>query len=363
MGLEPSYYCSQECFKALWKLHKLCHKKKEEKAESGFKYTGPLRPFPYSFAGQRKVPDHIKRPDYAKTGQPNTSKQQAYNQIPVYGAEDIELIRESCRIARGAIDAGHAAVAPGVTTEEIDRVVHEYIIGQDAYPSPLNYFKFPRSCCTSVNECICHGIPDTRPLEEGDIINLDISVYKNGFHADMNETYCVGKVSESSLELVQATYDSLMKSIEQCKPGNMYKNCGNIISNHVEPLGYSVVRTYMGHGVGQMFHQAPQVPHYRNNKAVGFMRAGHVFTIEPMINQGVWKDVTWNDKWTSVTADGQRSAQFEHTILITEDGCEVLTAPTKDSPPLEFIEQLKAIQKEREQADAKEQEANDAKGD
>ena len=128
-----------------------------------------------------------------------------------------------------------------------------------------------------------------------------------------------------------------MKAIAYCKPGNMYKQCGNIISGHVEPLGYSVVRTYTGHGVGGMFHQAPQIPHYKNNKAVGFMKPGHVFTIEPMINQGVWKDLTWNDKWTSVTADGQRSAQFEHTILITENGCEILTAPTKDSPPLEFM--------------------------
>ena len=159
-----------------------------------------------------------------------------------------------------------------------------------------------------MNECICHGIPDTRPLAEGDIINLDISCYKNGFHADMNETFCVGKVSESSRLLVEATYDSLMKSIEYCKPGAMYRECGNIISQHVEPLGFSVVRSYQGHGTGASFHQAPKVPHYANNKAVGFMKPGHIFTIEPMINAGIWKDVTWNDKWTSTTTDGQRSA-------------------------------------------------------
>jgi len=204
--------------------------------------------------------------------------------IPVYNAEEIKLVRESCRIAREAIDAGHRAVAPGVVTEEIDRIVHEYIISQGAYPSPLNYYNFPRSCCTSINEIICHGIPDLRPLEEGDIINLDISVYKNGFHADMNETFCVGKVSESSRALIEATHTSLEKVIEYCKPGNMYKQCGNIISGHVEPLGYSVVRTYTGHGVGRMFHQAPQIPHYAKNKAVGFMKKGHVFTVEPMIN-------------------------------------------------------------------------------
>lgn len=145
-------------------------------------------------------------------------------------------------------------VKPGVTTEEIDKAVHDYIISQGAYPSPLNYYNFPRSCCTSVNEIICHGIPDTRPLEEGDIINLDISCYKNKFHADMNETYCVGKVSESSRALIEATHTSLMKAIEHCKPGNMYRDLGNIISNHVEPLGYSVVRAYQGHGVGRAFH-------------------------------------------------------------------------------------------------------------
>lgn len=239
----------------MWKMHKMVHQKREEKIESGFKFTGPLRPFPYTFTGHRPVPDHIKKPDYAKTGAPNQSFQQlADKQIPVYGADDIQKIRLACKIARGAVDAGHRAVKVGATTEEIDKVVHEYIISQDAYPSPLNYYKFPRSCCTSVNECICHGIPDTRPLEEGDIINLDVSVYKDGFHADMNETYCVGKVSESSRALIQATYDCLMKSIAYCKPGNMYKQVGNIISGHVEPLGYSVVRTYTGHGVGAMFH-------------------------------------------------------------------------------------------------------------
>jgi methionyl aminopeptidase len=130
-----------------------------------------------------------------------------------------------------------------------------------------------------------------------------------------------------------------MKCIAACKPGEMYRNMGNVIADHVEPLGYQVVRTYQGHGVGAMFHEAPQVPHYRGNKAVGFMKAGHVFTIEPMVNIGTWKDTTWRDAWTSVTVDGQRSAQFEHTLLITEDGCEVLTARTKDSPPLEFLEQ------------------------
>jgi len=146
---------------------------------------------------------------------------------PVHNKEEIALIRKVCAIARGAIDAGHAAVKPGVTTEEIDKIVHDYICENDAYPSPLNYYKFPRSCCTSVNECICHGIPDTWKLVEGDLINLDISCYKLGFHADMNETYIVGKGSESTRALIEATYDSLMKAIKYCKPGNMWREVGN----------------------------------------------------------------------------------------------------------------------------------------
>lgn len=145
----------------------------------------------------------------------------------------------------------------GITTEEIDAAVHEYILSEKAYPSPLNYYNFPRSCCTSVNEIICHGIPDTRPLQEGDIVNLDISVFKDGYHGDLNETFFVGKVGESSKMLVKATYDSLMKAIEYCKPNAMYREIGNIISNVVEPQGLSVVRSYTGHGIGNIFHCAP----------------------------------------------------------------------------------------------------------
>lgn len=218
------------------------------------------------------------------------------------------MIKECASVARDALDLGHKAIAVGVTTEEIDRIVHEFIIENNGYPSPLNYHGFPRSCCTSVNEVICHGIPDTRPLQDGDIVNLDITVFKNGFHVDLNETYLVGNVHESSRQLVETTYESLMKAIAYCKPGAMYREIGNIISGVVEPKGYSVVRSYNGHGVGQVFHSAPHVPHYAKNKAVGFMKPGHVFTIEPMINAGVWKDQTWKDGWTSTTVDGQRSA-------------------------------------------------------
>ena len=148
--------------------------------------------------------------------------------------EEIAIIREACILARRALDVGHRTMGVGVTTEAIDEAVHNFIIENNAYPSPLNYYSFPRSCCTSINEIICHGIPDTRPLNEGDILNIDISLYHKGYHADLNETFCVGKVHESSRALIEATYDSLMKSIEYCAPGKMYRECGNIISNHVE---------------------------------------------------------------------------------------------------------------------------------
>jgi len=166
------------------------------------------------------------------------------NVIPIYNEEEIAGIREACWIGWIALDTAHKACQVGVTTDEIDRIVHECIIEHDAYPSPLNYHKFPKSICTSINEIICHGIPDFRPLESGDIINCDISVYKNGFHADLNETYCIGEVAESSKWLVKAAHDSLMKAIELCKPGTMYRELGNTISNHVEELGFSVVRSY-----------------------------------------------------------------------------------------------------------------------
>lgn len=185
---------------------------------------------------------------------------------------------------------------------------------------------------------VCHGIPDLRPLQDGDICNVDVSVYYKGYHGDLNETFFVGEnIPKSSKELVTNTYNSLMKAIELCKPGVMYREVGNLISKYIEEKGHSVVRTYCGHGCGMMFHCPPTIPHYGRNKAVGIMKEGHIFTIEPMINMGNYKDKLWKDKWTSVTLDGQRSAQFEHQLLITEDGAEVLTARLPTSPPLNLL--------------------------
>lgn len=236
-------------------MHKLFHTKTSAVAENalihadGFAYSGPLRRWKTS--ERRTVPAHIAAPDYAHAGLPVSEMMQARSTvIPVYSLEEIEAMREVNRIGRIVLDTAHRAVKVGVTTDEIDRIVHECILEHDAYPSPLNYHKFPKSLCTSVNEVICHGIPDFRPLEAGDIVNCDISVFKDGFHSDLNETYCVGEVADSSRRLIRAAYDSLQKAIAICKPGTLYREVGNVVSDHVEELGFSVVRTYQGHGIG-----------------------------------------------------------------------------------------------------------------
>jgi methionyl aminopeptidase len=233
-----------------------------------------------------------------------------------------------------------AMVAPGITTEAIDEAVHELTIARGAYPSPLNYHGFPKSCCTSVNEVICHGIPDARRLEQGDIVNVDISVYFKGMHADLNETFLVGEVDQEGKTLVKCAYECLEEGIRACKPGMMVRDIGAFISKRAKQDGFSVVKTYCGHGVGELFHCAPNVPHYAKNKAVGVLKPGMAFTIEPMINVGHWSDVTWPDDWTSTTIDGKRSAQFEHTLLVTETGIEILTGRTEKSVPFWWEKQF-----------------------
>lgn len=296
-----------------------------------FRYTGKLRPAPYG--PQRSVPAHIQRPDYSEDGIPHSEMDyRKYNTIVQLKADEIEKMRVVCRMGREILDAAARAIRPGVTTDELDRIVHEETVKRSAYPSPLNYSHFPRSCCTSVNEVICHGIPDTRPLADGDIVNIDVTVFYGGFHGDLNETYTVGRCDEESLRLINCSRDALAAALEIVRPGTAYKEIGNVIEKLAKARGFSVVKTYCGHGIHQLFHTVPSIPHYAKNKAVGIMKAGHVFTIEPMINVGTWQDETWPDGWTAVTADGKRSAQFEHTILVTEDGCEVLTKPLPDSP-------------------------------
>lgn len=297
------------------------------KSFEGYPFTGPLRPA--EVTPRDSVPSSIAKPDYADDGVPTSEQAVEHRRtIDVNTPEQIAIMREVGRIGREVLEAAAAAIKPGVTSDEIDKIVYDATISRGAYPSPLNYCGFPKSVCTSVNEVICHGIPDTRPLEEGDILNLDVSVYKDGHHTDLNETFFVGKVDDESKALVRTAFDCLQAAIELVKPGTMYRDIGNAISKRAKVGGCSVVKSYCGHGVHRLFHPAPNIPHYAKNKAVGVMRAGHIFTIEPMINAGTHYDTTWPDGWTAVTEDGKRSAQFEHTILVTEDGYELLTART-----------------------------------
>jgi len=330
--LPPSPFCTQECFKSSWAKHKIVHVSKEKKVNmdprfTGYMFTGKLRP---GFVSpMRIVPSHIHKPDYATHPQGiSISERSARGSaiVEIKSNEEIAKMRKVCRFGREVLEIAAKMVKVGTTTDEIDRVVHEACIERECYPSPLNYYNFPKSVCTSINEVVCHGIPDNRELEDGDIINIDISTYYDGVHGDLNETYLVGNVDEQGRKLVQTTSECLQKSIEIVKPGTMYREVGNVISKHAQSNGFSVVRSYCGHGIGKLFHSTPNVPHYAKNKAIGTMKPGHVFTIEPMINEGVYNDQLWPDDWTSVTKDGKRSAQFEHTLLVTETGCDVLTA-------------------------------------
>lgn len=296
-----------------------------------FDWTGPLRPFPVS--PRLPVPAHIPRPDWASTGRPvEEPNSQWQNSVEIHSPKQIERMRRTCKVARDVLDVAARLIRPGVTTDEIDRAVHQATLEAGGYPSPLNYYFFPKSCCTSVNEVVCHGIPDSRQLKDGDIVNVDVTVYLDGCHGDLNETFFVGGVSSASVHLVRSTMECLDKAIAMVKPGVRFREVGEVISRHAAQAGLAVVRTYCGHGIGALFHCAPNIPHYAKNKAVGLMKAGQIFTIEPMINTGVWKDRMWPDGWTAVTADGSRSAQFEHTLLVTDTGCEVLTARLPSSP-------------------------------
>ena len=269
---------------------------------------------------RRSVPAGIPRPDYAATGTPGKVSVSL-----VKTPEQIERMRRACRAAADVLAEVGAAVAPGVTTDALDALAHQACLERGGYPSPLNYHGYPKSLCTSVNEVICHGIPDSRPLRDGDIVNLDVTIFLDGMHGDTNATFAVGDVDPDSLRLIEVTGECLLRAVAAVKPGGPLNEVGRAIQEHAEANGMGVVRAFVGHGVGEIFHMAPQVPHYYDRRLTTRVQPGMTFTIEPMITLGAWEHQLWDDDWTAVTVDGSRTAQFEHTLLVTDDGAEILT--------------------------------------
>src|SRR5699024_4984542 len=262
----------------------------------------------------RTVPASIARPEYVGRAEPDEGRGGDH-----HSPGEVERIRAAGRIAADALEAVGQIIRPGITTDEIDAVAHDYMVSRDAYPSTLDYRGFMKSSCTSVNECICHGIPDSTVLQDGDIVNVDITAYKDGVHGDTNFTFLVGDVDEESRLLVTRTHEAMMRGIKAVKPGRQINVIGRVIEKYAKRFGYGVVRDYTGHGVGREFHSGLIVPHYdaapHHNEV---MEPGMVFTIEPMLNLGTEKWEQWDDGWTIVSADRRRSAQFEHSLVVTE---------------------------------------------
>jgi methionyl aminopeptidase len=238
----------------------------------------------------------------------------------------IERMRHAGAVAAEILRLAGEAVRPGVTTDEIDAYVHDLYIERNSYPSPLNYHGYPKSLCTSVNEVICHGIPDSTVLQDGDIVNLDVTAFINGVHGDTDATYLVGDVDEESRLLVERTHEAMMRGIRAAVPGREVNVIGRVIQSYARRFGYGVVRDFTGHGIGAAFHSGLVIPHYDAAPAYStVIEAGMTFTVEPMLNLGTHEWEMWDDGWTVVTKDRRRSAQFEHTILVTDSGPEILT--------------------------------------
>ncbi|KAH8204534.1 hypothetical protein TruAng_001308 [Truncatella angustata] len=299
-----------------------------------FAFTGSVRPV-YPLSAKRLVPKSVQHPDWAVTGIPKGENRLHRTKIAILDAEGQEAMRKVCRFAREVLDIVAAEVKPGVTTDYLDEVCHKACVERNSYPSPLNYNRFPKSICTSPNEVVCHGIPDQRVLLDGDILNLDVSLYHGGHHADVNETYYVGdraKADPDSVRVVETTRECLDEAIKLVKPGTPIRDFGNVIEKLANHRDCRVIPIWGGHGINTEFHPPPWIPHYGKNKAVGICKPGMAFTIEPILTLGKPRDVDWPDGWTNATVDGKRTAQFEHTLLVTETGVEVLTARDADSP-------------------------------
>jgi methionyl aminopeptidase len=297
---------NDDCWCGSGKKYKRCHK-------ATLLHAGAVGP-------ERAVPSEIMRPDYFETGTPVRG-----NESMVKSPDVIERMRIAGRVAREVLEEAGAAVAVGVTTDDIDRVAHDAHVRRGVYPSPLRYRGFPKSVCTSVNEIICHGIPDDRALVDGDIVNIDVTVYVDGVHGDTNATFGVGDVDPESRRLVRVTAECLDLAIEAVRPGVPISDLGRAIETHAHAEGFFVVRAFVGHGIGEVFHGPPQIPHYYERAAATILEPGMTFTIEPMITMGSVQPVIWSDGWTAATSDGSRTAQFEHMVLVTDTGVDVFT--------------------------------------
>ncbi|CAH1176142.1 unnamed protein product [Phaedon cochleariae] len=276
---------------------------------------------PGNITAKLEVPEYIKKPSYFSNGIPS---EDVPNYPEIKNAGQIKCMRESCELAANILKNVGEFIEVGKTTDDIDVFVFHQCIKYNAYPSPLNYKNFPKSVCTSVNNVACHGIPDDRPLEDGDIINIDITIFYNGYHGDCSKTFLIGNVDTEGRDLVEATEICLKEAIQICKPGVLFRDIGACINQKAYNLGFQVIPCFIGHGIGHYFHGPPDIYHIGNNYP-GRMEAGMTFTIEPILTQGSEMIEILEDEWTAVTVDNARTAQFEHTILITDYGADILT--------------------------------------
>jgi methionyl aminopeptidase len=304
----PAPKANDPCWCGSGRKFKRCHKASTEHIRPG--HVGPTR----------LVPPEIPRPPYAESGVA-VRRSEPHVRTP----DVIERMRRAGRAAGEVLRTVGAAVAPGVTTDELDALCHEACIRRGGYPSPLNYNDFPKSLCTSVNEVICHGIPDDRALIDGDIVNLDVTIFLDGVHGDTNATFPVGTIDQASADLIRVTRECLDLGIAVVEPGRQIREIGRAIQAHAEGHGYGVVRAFVGHGIAEQFHTDLQIPHYDDPRATTVIEPGMTFTIEPMITMGAFQHELWPDRWTAVTIDRRRTAQFEHTLLVTDDGVDILT--------------------------------------
>ncbi|MDP9823755.1 type I methionyl aminopeptidase [Nocardioides massiliensis] len=277
---------------------------------------------PGTISPRRPVPAHIVRPEYVDKPAPAR-----FEGSDVQDAETIERMRVAGRLAAQALQEVGRHVQPGTTSDELDRIGHEFLCDHGAYPSTLGYRGFPKSLCSSINEVICHGIPDSRPLEDGDIVNIDITAYLDGVHGDTNATFLCGDVDEESRLLVERTQEALNRGIKAVKPGRQVNVIGRVIEAYAKRFGYGVVRDFTGHGISTHFHSGLVIPHYDEPYYDTVIEKGMTFTIEPMLTLGTPEHDMWDDGWTAVTKDRRRTAQFEHTLLVTDSGAEILTLP------------------------------------